>query len=81
MSCIGCDFNLLKDSARGLILESKASIRCYFEKAPLTPMRKPYWSRMLKRLNRLLLVRAHNLGCLNTYNFAATNTACGNLQY
>lgn len=26
MACIGCDFNLLKASARGLIPESKASI-------------------------------------------------------
>lgn len=37
MACIGCDFNLLKDSARGLILESKASIRRYLEEVPLTP--------------------------------------------
>jgi hypothetical protein len=26
-ACTGCDFNLLKDSARGLILESKVSVR------------------------------------------------------
>ncbi|OWS75392.1 integrase [Pantoea sp. VS1] len=37
MACIGCDFNLLKDSARGLILESKASVRRYLEEVPLTP--------------------------------------------
>ncbi|WP_394550023.1 tyrosine-type recombinase/integrase [Pantoea sp. SGAir0183] len=40
MACIGCDFNLLKDSARGLILESKASIRRYLEEVPLTPDEK-----------------------------------------
>lgn len=37
MACIGCDFNLLKDSALGLILESKASVRRYLEEVPLTP--------------------------------------------
>ncbi|MFT4274536.1 MAG: tyrosine-type recombinase/integrase [Pantoea sp.] len=37
MACIGCDFNLLKDGARGLILESKASVRRYLEEVPLTP--------------------------------------------
>ncbi|MCW6034394.1 tyrosine-type recombinase/integrase [Pantoea sp. JK] len=36
MACIGCDFNLLKDSARGLILESKASVKRYLEEVPLT---------------------------------------------
>jgi len=36
MACIGCDFNLLKQSARGLILESKASVRRYLEEIPLT---------------------------------------------
>jgi len=40
MACIGCDFNLLKDSACGLILESKASIRRYLEEVPLTPDEK-----------------------------------------
>ena len=40
MACIGCDFNLLKDSARGLILESKASIRRYLEEVLLTPDEK-----------------------------------------
>jgi hypothetical protein len=37
MACIGCDFNLLKESARGLVLESKASVRRYLEEVPLTP--------------------------------------------
>lgn len=37
MACIGCDFNLLKESSRGLVLESKASVRRYLEEAPLTP--------------------------------------------
>lgn len=37
MACIGCDFNLLKESVRGLILESKASVRRYLEEVPLTP--------------------------------------------
>lgn len=37
LACIGCDFNLLKQSARGLVLESKASVRRYLEEVPLTP--------------------------------------------
>lgn len=37
MACIGCDFNLLKQSARGLVLESKASVRRYLEEVPLIP--------------------------------------------
>ncbi|MGK3131365.1 tyrosine-type recombinase/integrase [Pantoea sp. C8B4] len=37
MACIGCDFNLLKQSARGLVLESKVSVRRYLEEVPLTP--------------------------------------------
>lgn len=40
MACIGCDFNLLKQSARGLVLESKASVRRYLEEVPLTPDKK-----------------------------------------
>ncbi len=40
MACIGCDFNLLKDSARGLIFESKASVRRYLEEVLLTPDKK-----------------------------------------
>lgn len=36
VACIGCDFNLLKQSARGLVLESKASVRRYLEEVPLT---------------------------------------------
>lgn len=40
MACIGCDFNLLKDSTRGLILESKASVRRYLEEVPLIPDEK-----------------------------------------
>ncbi|MEZ3498279.1 tyrosine-type recombinase/integrase [Pantoea sp. KPR_PJ] len=40
MACIGCDFNLMKESARGLILESKSSIKRYLEEVPLTPDEK-----------------------------------------
>lgn len=36
MACIGCDFNLPKDSARAQALESKASIRRYLEEVPLS---------------------------------------------
>lgn len=36
MACIGCDFNLPKQSARGLLLESKASVKRYLEEVPLT---------------------------------------------
>ncbi|MDU7840217.1 MAG: tyrosine-type recombinase/integrase [Pantoea sp.] len=36
MACIGCDFNLPKESARGLLLESKASVKRYMEEVPLT---------------------------------------------
>lgn len=37
MACISYDFHLLKQSACGLILESKASVRRYFDEVPLTP--------------------------------------------
>ena len=37
MACIGCDFNLFKQRARGLVLQSKASVRRYLEEVPLTP--------------------------------------------
>lgn len=40
MACIDCEFNLHKDSVRGLILESKASIRRYLKVVPLTPDEK-----------------------------------------
>ncbi len=40
MACIGCDFNLPKQSAKGLLLESKASIKRYLEEVPLTPDEK-----------------------------------------
>jgi len=36
MACIGCDFNLPKQSTRGLLLESKASVKRYLEEVPLT---------------------------------------------
>ncbi|MCH9408166.1 site-specific recombinase [Pantoea agglomerans] len=37
MACIGCDFNLPKQSAKGMLLEGKASIKRYLEEVPLTP--------------------------------------------
>lgn len=40
MACIGCDFNLPKDSARAQAVESKNSIRRYLEEVPLTPDEK-----------------------------------------
>ncbi len=40
MACIGCDFNLPKQSTKGLLLESKASIKRYLEEIPLTPDEK-----------------------------------------
>lgn len=39
-ACIGCDFNLPKQSAKALLLESKASIKRYLEEVPLTPDEK-----------------------------------------
>ncbi|OIX90493.1 hypothetical protein BFS13_09875 [Pantoea sp. Ae16] len=53
MASIGCDFNLLKQSARGLMLESKVSVRRYFDEVPLTPdEREPSWKRTQIKLNR-----------------------------
>lgn len=40
MACIYCDYNLLKQSASGLVLESEASVRRYIEEVPLTPDEK-----------------------------------------
>lgn len=40
MACIGCDFSLPKNSARSLVMESKASIHRYLEEVPLTPDEK-----------------------------------------
>ncbi|WP_256853594.1 tyrosine-type recombinase/integrase [Pantoea sp. Fr+CA_20] len=54
MACIGCDFNLLKDSARGLLLESKASIKRYLEEVPLTPDEKAIVEQDTEKLDRAL---------------------------
>lgn len=55
MACIGCDFNLLKDSARGLILESKASIRRYLEEVPLTPDEKAIVEQDAEKVDQALI--------------------------
>lgn len=36
MACVGCNFNLPKESAKGHALESKASIGRYLEEVPLS---------------------------------------------
>ena len=54
MACIGCDFNLLKDSARGLIMESKASIRRYLEEVPLTPDERSILEQDAEKVERVL---------------------------
>ncbi|EDV7107553.1 tyrosine-type recombinase/integrase [Salmonella enterica subsp. enterica] len=54
MACIGCDFNLLKDSARGLMLESKTSIRRYLEEVPLTPDEKAIVEQDIKKVEQAL---------------------------
>lgn len=46
MACIGCDFNLLKQSASGLVMESKASVRRYLEEVPLTPRSRHFINRI-----------------------------------
>ncbi|MDF7662837.1 site-specific recombinase [Erwiniaceae bacterium L1_54_6] len=55
MACIGCDFNLLKDSARGLILESKESNRRYLEEVPLTPDEKAIAEQDAERIEQELV--------------------------
>lgn len=40
MACIYCDYNLLKQNASVLVLESEASVRRYIEEVPLTPDEK-----------------------------------------
>ncbi|ELH9453288.1 tyrosine-type recombinase/integrase [Salmonella enterica] len=54
MACTGCDINLLKDSARGLILESKTSIRRYLEEVPLTPDEKAIVEQDIKKVEQAL---------------------------
>lgn len=54
MACIGCDFNLLKDSARGLILESKASVRRYLEEVPLTPDERVIAEQDIEKIDQAL---------------------------
>lgn len=54
MACIGCDFNLLKQSARGLILESKTSIKRYLEEVPLTPDEKAILDQDLEKVDLAL---------------------------
>ncbi|MEN4891350.1 tyrosine-type recombinase/integrase [Erwinia billingiae] len=55
MACIGCDFNLLKDSARGLLLESKTSIRRYLEEVPLTPDEKAIVEQDAEKIDQALM--------------------------
>jgi hypothetical protein len=40
IACIGCDFNMLKQSACGLVLESNSYVRRYLKEVPLTPDEK-----------------------------------------
>lgn len=54
MACIGCDFNLLKGSAHGLILESKASIKRYLEEVPLTPDEKVIVEQDIEKVDQAL---------------------------
>ena len=54
MACIGCDFNLLKDSARGLMLESKTSIKRYLEEVPLTPDEKAIVEQDIEKVEQAL---------------------------
>lgn len=54
MACIGCDFNLLKDSARGLMQESKTSIRRYLEEVPLTPDEKVIVEQDIEKVEQAL---------------------------
>ncbi|WP_370443441.1 site-specific recombinase [Klebsiella michiganensis] len=56
MACIGCDLNLLKQNARGLVLESKASVRRYLEEVPLRPDERAIIEQDETKLNRLLKV-------------------------
>ncbi|HCB0440848.1 TPA: site-specific recombinase, partial [Klebsiella pneumoniae] len=51
---IGCDFNLLKDSARGLMLESKTSIKRYLEEVPLTPDEKAIVEQDIEKVEQAL---------------------------
>ncbi|MBZ6398072.1 MAG: hypothetical protein LBF18_23990, partial [Pantoea sp.] len=55
MACIGCDFNLPKRSARGLLLESKASVKHYLEEVPLTPDEKEVIEGDVEKLNAALM--------------------------
>lgn len=54
MACVGCDFNLPKSSAKGLLLESKASIKRYLEEVPLTVDEKAVIECDVEKLNAAL---------------------------
>ncbi|EFE98336.1 hypothetical protein [Serratia odorifera] len=58
MACIGCDFSLPKASARGLALESKASVRRYLEEVPLTPDEQAIAEGDLDKLDRFIRKKA-----------------------
>jgi hypothetical protein len=54
MACIGCDFGLPKNSARGQALESKTSIHRYLEEVPLTPDEKAIAEGDIEKLNMFI---------------------------
>ncbi|MCE2004222.1 hypothetical protein [Enterobacter asburiae] len=58
IDCIGCDFNLPKASARGLALESKASVRRYLEEVPLTSDEQAIAEGDLDKLERFIRKKA-----------------------
>lgn len=52
----------MKDSARGLILESKASIRRYLEEVPLTPDEKAIVEQDAEKVGQALTLLNTKLG-------------------
>lgn len=54
MACIGCDFNLLKQSARGLVLENKSSVRRNIEEVPLTPDKRTIVEKVSHKIKQAL---------------------------
>lgn len=54
MACIYCDFNLLTQSASGLVLESEASVRRHLEEVPLTPDEKAILEQDVEKIEQAL---------------------------
>lgn len=68
----------MKGSARGLILESKASIKKYLEEIPLTPDQRAIVEQDVEKVEKALkpLLREHCEGPLLAHSRPPAQSAC-----